>query len=200
VKIHGRTALLLVVPFVVVALGQRSVVPWSGDWIARQLRGVTRGLVPRMPRRSLGSRLALPEDLKPPTADSAEPPAPSANASSSAGTPRPAPPPPPKRVRITTAMVQHAIDDAGRTMRARTLYGPDGKPAGARIAGVNGMRSALRDGDVIVAVDGKPTMDDDTATDVALSAVARGERVLHATLVRDGQPFDVTLELPPAPR
>ena len=105
----------------------------------------------------------------------------------------------PRPLHIPASKVQHAIDDGGRSMHARTVYGPDGKPAGTRISGVNNAGAGLRDGDIIVSIDGKPTMDDDAATDAALSVVARGDSVLHARLTRDGQPFDVTVELPLAP-
>jgi hypothetical protein len=94
---------------------------------------------------------------------------------------------------------QRAIDDDGRTIRARTTRGPDGRPAGARLTGVEGAGLGLHDGDVIVSVDGKPTPDDDSATDAALSAVARGATSLKATLTRGGHPFDVLLDLPVAP-
>ena len=102
-------------------------------------------------------------------------------------------------VRISADAVQRAIDDDGHTIRARTTLGPDGKPAGARLTGVSGAGLGLLDGDVIVAVDGARTMTDDDATDAALRAVARGDSRLHAILTRDGQPFEVVLDLPLAP-
>jgi hypothetical protein len=102
-------------------------------------------------------------------------------------------------VRISADAVQRAIDDDGHTIRARTTFGPDGKPAGARLTGVTGAGMGLNDGDVIVAVDGARTMTDDDATDAALRAVARGDSRLHAILTRDGQAFEVVLELPLAP-
>ena len=194
-RLRRRTALLLGLPFVIVAIGSRAFVPALGDRLARAVREVAGVVSLRATPRRAPTPAPIPD------------PNPNASADGSAGTGKRAPDSgahavasaPPGPLRIPAARVQRALDDAGRTIRARTTYGPDGKPMGARVTGVNGAGLGLRDGDIIIAVDGKPTLDDDAATDAALSVVARGESILHARLTRDGQPFDVTLELPLAP-
>jgi hypothetical protein len=216
VTAHRRWALLtllLIAPFVVVGIAARVAAPSLGDAVARVVRDATRAIEPRRPRAGAtgaksGQVVATSNDVvlapdagasasgaPPPTVDRAD-----RGQDGAQDAPRPAVPPAPVGpVHIGSDAVQRAIDDDGRSIRARTTRGPDGKPAGARLTGVNGAGLGLRDGDVIVAIDGKPTMDDDAATDAALSAVARGDSVLHVTMTRDGQPFDVLLELPLAP-
>lgn len=195
---------LLLLPFVLVAVESRVVATSMGDMIARGLRDATRPLE-RRPRLKKDSRVV---STTPDVVVNAGPVnmaklgivnralTPPAAARSSG---RPAPSAPSGPVFIPAVAVQRAIDDDGHTIRARTTLGPDGRPAGARLTGVTGAGLGLYDGDVIVAVDGAATMDDDAATDAALRAVARGDSRLHATLMRDGQPFQVVLELPLAP-
>jgi hypothetical protein len=196
---------LLLLPFAVVGVGARVAAPSLGDAIARGLRSATRPLE-RRPRPGKDQHVVATTrdvvlDAGPP-ADGTKlsivdrallPPTPSSTAE------RPHVAPPSGPVHISADAVQRAIDDDGHTIRARTTLGPDGKPAGARLTGVSGGGLGLVDGDVIVAVDGARTMTDDDATDAALRAVARGDSRLRAILTRDGQPFDVVLDLPLAP-
>jgi hypothetical protein len=194
---------LLLLPFVVVGVWARAVAPSLGDSIARGLRNATRPLE-RRPRPAAGQRvvsMTLDVVLDAGTVGDTKPGTDHAPGTTTPSSP-PAPPrvaPPSGPVRISADAVQRAIDDDGHTIRARTTFGPDGKPAGARLTGVTGAGMGLNDGDVIVAVDGARTMTDDDATDAALRAVARGDSRLHAILTRDGQPFEVILELPLAP-
>jgi S1-C subfamily serine protease len=95
-------------------------------------------------------------------------------------------------------MVQHAIDDQGAHIRAKTTR-VDGKPAGIRLTGVSGLGVGLRDGDVIVAVEGEPALDEDAATDIALSTILHGGSTLRATAMRGSRLVAITAELPPAP-
>jgi translation initiation factor IF-3 len=216
VTAHQRWALItlvLIVPFVGVGVATRVAAPSLGDAMARVVRDAARAIEPPRPRPGATSSknnrvIAAWNDVVLSSDAGALDSGPPASPGDSAGrgpdgspaaqdSPRPAAAAAPVGpVRIGADAVQRAIDDDGRTIRARTTRGPDGKPAGARLTGVNGAGLGLRDGDVIVAIDGKPTMDDDAATDAALSAVARGDSVLHVTMTRDGQPFDVVLELP----
>ncbi len=92
--------------------------------------------------------------------------------------------------------VDRALASQGKNVRGRTARGPDGKPIGVRLTGVSQFGVGLQDGDLIVAIEGKPTMDDDTATDVVLSAIGQGKSVIHAKLVRGARPIDLTLEVP----
>jgi hypothetical protein len=209
--------LVLLLPFVAVGAATRAAVPRVGDAVARALRDGARALQMARPRRlppKPEPQFVVPSrDVIALDAGAVGAGAPSLAGDKSSRAPgmsgaQGSPPMPPPQavaaaplgpVHIGADAVQRAIDDDGRSIRARTTRGPDGRPAGARVTGVNGAGLGLRDGDVIIAVDGKPTMDDDAATDAALSAVARGASVLHATLTRDGQPFEVVLDLPLAP-
>ncbi len=199
---------LLLLPFVGVGVWARVAAPSLGDAIARGLRNATRPLE-RRPRPGVGQRIVsmtfdVVLDAGPP-ADGTKPgivdraPGSPAPPTPSSAPERPHVAAPSGPVHISADAVQRAIDDDGHTIRARTTLGPDGKPAGARLTGVTGAGMGLVDGDVIVAVDGARTMTDDDATDAALRAVARGDSRLHCILTRDGQPFEVVLDLPLAP-
>lgn len=200
-KLRAWTAALLVLPFVVVAVLSRSYVPAWGDAAARQLRLWTRGVFVHPSRRAPRGPFALPEGLTVPSSDAVVEPldagaARSAVVSADGGAVASAPP---NALRIPEKLVRRAMEDAGRQIKGRTTLGPDGKRMGVRLTGVNGRVTGLHDGDVIVAVDGKASPDEDAAIDAALSVIARGSPTLHATLLREGQPFDVTLDLPGIP-
>jgi hypothetical protein len=102
-------------------------------------------------------------------------------------------------VRISAATVQWAIDDRGAHIHAKTARGADGGAAGIRLSGVSPLGIGLRDGDLIVAVEGKPALDEEAATDLALSAIARGAMALHATAMRGDRSFPITADLPLPP-
>jgi hypothetical protein len=194
--------LWLAIPFAVVGVGSRALVPSLGDAIARALSTTVR----EMPSVNAGAGAAivdaLPLVLPDAGAGAGADDALDAGATKSAARDASA-----ARAgggdadggRLTAyvplASVEKALDDQGQSLRGRTLWA-GGKSRGVRLTGVSGMGVGLKDGDIIVAVDGQPAMDDDTATDLALAVVARGDRVLHATLLRGDRPIDVTLELP----
>ena len=195
---------LLAAPFLLVVVVARLAVPAWGDRIARRASSVVAAL-------HLGRPASLPKAALPP-----DPPASatlqSAGAIESqgdAGSPEggrarprdasPGSPPAPVAVRVTAATVQWAIDDRGAHIHAKTTRGTDGRPAGIRLSGVSALGIGLRDGDVIVAVEGEPALDEDAATDLALSAIARGRSTLHATAMRGDRPFPITAELPLPP-
>jgi hypothetical protein len=203
---HPKRAALLAAPFVLVGIASRLLVPRWGDAIARDVRDVV-ALVPRVAPRA--PEADPPPDTAPPAggvpaapdADAgalpdaqAKPGTPMAKAPREAGAPG-------RRlaVHVPAAAVQRAMDDGGTHIKGRTVRGPDGKPAGVKLMGVSGAHLGLQDGDVIVSVDGRPTMDDDTATEIALAAIGRGASTLHAVVLRGDQPIDVTLDLPLEP-
>ena len=216
-----RLTLLLALPFVVVLGAAHWLVPWLGDKIARDVADVVR--VARTV--SIPPAASAPSVEEPPVPDAPAPTSPLSPSADDASVPAPRPgssgrPPshsggaaahatasaesvedaaPPKSIHIPASAVQRAIDDAGKNMRARTVRGPDGKPAGVRLTGVSGAGVGLRDGDRVVAIDGHPTLDDDSATDVALGAIARGKSTLRVSLMRGDQPFEATVDLPLAP-
>jgi len=207
---------LLGVPFVVALLLGRCLVPRLGDGIARRIAAASGLIAP--PRRA-------PPPPPPPAVDGAEPSSPPrdeaappqdtnprrdpAGGRAGKGVQRGVPAdasadaqdaPVPRTIHVPAQAVQRAIDDGGKNIRGRTARGPDGKPAGVRLTGVSGAGVGLVDGDLIVAIDGAPALDEDTATDAALAAVARGNTSLHVTLLRRGQPIDATIDLPLAPQ
>jgi hypothetical protein len=100
---------------------------------------------------------------------------------------------------VPASVVQRALDDQGSHIRGRTARNVEGKPIGVRLTGIDAARVGLHDGDLIVAIDGTPTPDDDIATDAALSAVAKGRSRIQATLLRGSRRIDLTVELPDMP-
>jgi hypothetical protein len=197
-----------VLPFVAALLASRGVVPKWGDWVGRHAGRAADAVTPRpIP--------PPPQEIAPPSATSGpEPVAPDPGWGALDGAATPASPgsrlasraardsgaqAPIGPIRVPASAVQRAIDDGGKNIRARTARGPDGKPIGVRLTGVSGAGVGLRDGDLVIAVDGAPAMDEDAATDAALAAVARGESVLRVRLLRGDQPMDIAVELPLAP-
>jgi hypothetical protein len=100
---------------------------------------------------------------------------------------------------VPASVVQRTLDDQGSHIRGRTARNVEGKPIGVRLTGIDAARVGLHDGDLIVAIDGTPTPDDDIATDAALSAVAKGRSRIQATLLRGARKIDLTVELPDMP-
>jgi hypothetical protein len=197
-------AALLALPFVGVALLGHVLVPRWGDALARRLKAAS-ALVPASSSAPAGDTRVDPGDIVSITVPDLD-----AGVIEDAGAAREAGA---RRgsvasrdagsgalsVFVPAAAVQRAIDDGGKHIRGRTVRGPDGKPVGVRLTGVSGAKLGLQDGDIVVAVEGQATPDDDRATDVALSAIARGANRLHATVMRGDVPIQVTLDLPLAP-
>ncbi len=115
-----------------------------------------------------------------------------------AGTPDPSETTP-LAVTIPAGVAQRAIDDQGAHIHASTSLGADGKPGGIRLTGVSGLAVGLRDGDLLVSLEGEDVATDTAATDVALSAIARGRTRLQARALRGERPVAITVELPPVP-
>ncbi|MGO8992516.1 MAG: hypothetical protein ACLQVI_04265 [Polyangiaceae bacterium] len=178
---------------VAMAIATRRAVPALGDRIARRLLSVT-SVLPAPPERS------SPRGDVPPWARGEREAV--ASGASGAGTTRDggdAPPPGSIAVHVPASLVQRAIYEEGRTISARTQREPDGGGAGIRLTGVTQLRLGLQDGDIVVSVEGEPTPDRDTATDIALGVIARGASVLHARAMRGDQLVSITADLPPVP-
>ena len=191
---------LLAVPFLLIALVARVAVPAWGDRIARRASTLVTAL--HLARPAATSRRAPAPDPFPPSApEDVGAPEDPADAALPGVAPRKrdVARPGPVAVRVPAATVQWAIDDRGAHLHARTARGADGRPAGIRLSGVSGLGLGLRDGDTIVAVEGEPALDEEAATDIALSAIARGGATLHATVMRGERTFPITAELPLAP-
>jgi hypothetical protein len=192
---RARAGVLLAIPFLLIVVVPRPFVPKWGDRIARRIASVVtslhlgRPVAPPKPPSLPEIGTPVPEDVGADNVADAAPPKPNARPTEKAS-------PPPAAVRIPPAKIQWAIDDRGAHIHTKTVRGADGKPAGIRISGVSGLGTGLRDGDVIVAVEGAPAMDEEAATDLALSAIARGSSTLHATAMRGDRSFPITAELP----
>jgi hypothetical protein len=97
---------------------------------------------------------------------------------------------------VKSDVVDKALAKYGKNVRGRTARNAEGRPIGVRLTGITPAGVGLLDGDLIVAIDGQTTMDDDTATDVVLGAIAHGKSVIHAKLLRGERPIDLTVEVP----
>jgi hypothetical protein len=179
-----RKGALLAAPFLLVAVVARWGVPRWGDSIARHLTAAVGAL-------SWAAPAATSATARPTVAWLAAPAGVSDAGASDGGSAL--------SLEVPAAAVARAFEDLGPHVRGRTAFGADGRPAGVRLSGVTGLKVGLRDGDVIVSVEGQPTLDEATATGVSLSAVARGASVLHATAVREDRALLITAHLPPPP-
>lgn len=197
-----RWAALLALPFVAVALWTRlQLAPRWGDVIARKLGDVAALLAsappaPPPPIIDSGEVAALLDGLDggAPVAvvtDAGVAKGSSAKAARDGGAA-----PASGTVRVPAWAVEKAIEDGGKNIRGRTVRDAAGRPAGVRLTGVTSAHVGLQDGDVVIAIDGKPTPTDDDATEVALNAIGRGDGSLRATVTRGAQVFDVVLDLP----
>ncbi len=83
-----------------------------------------------------------------------------------------------------------------RTVSATDAVDADGRAVGARLHGVGALSLGLADGDVVTSIDGRATPDVSSGTAAAMQAWASGEAAAHATLLRDGRTFFVTLHIP----
>jgi hypothetical protein len=173
------TALLAVLPFVLVAVAVRWAVPAFGDRIARRL----------------GSAVAVLRSSRPAPRVTAQPPS-GGEADSGPG---PSVHGQALLVHVPAAAVERALDDYASHVRGRSTRVADGEPPGVRLTGVSALGVGLRDGDVVISVEGEPAVDADTATDAALEVIARGGTVLHATALRGDQLVSITADLPPSP-
>jgi len=97
---------------------------------------------------------------------------------------------------VKSDVVDKALAKYGKGVRGRTARDAAGRPIGVRLTGITPAGVGLVDGDLIVALEGQPTMDDDTATEVLLTAIGRGKNVIHAKLLRGARPIDLTVEVP----
>src|SRR6185312_15600251 len=155
-----RAAALLALPFVVVAIWARARASSWGDAIAKGVKEVAwlePSVTPPPPAPVDSSDVvALLDSLDAgaPSRDGVD-----AGAKRAAGGARAKDGGAPSgraSVHVPAWAVEKAIEDGGNAIKGRTTYGADGKPAGVKLTGVSSAHVGLEDGDVIVAVDGKP--------------------------------------------
>ncbi|MDP9149953.1 MAG: hypothetical protein M3O36_08455 [Myxococcota bacterium] len=181
-------------PFAAVALSAREAVPYLGDLTARRIASVGAALrgVLAVPHADEG-RLDEPAPLavvQPPvgTGTAAFRLRPSSRSPSMA---------PPSLVLAADHLSRLTAAQLGR-VRAVDAVDGYGRPIGVRLSGVQALGLGLREGDVVVSLDGHPTPTLDDGTAAATSALGSGRHDAHAAILRDGQMVAVTVQLPRA--
>lgn len=79
---------------------------------------------------------------------------------------------------------------------AANVVAPDGSPLGVRLGGVSRYRVGLRDGDVVVAVEGTRTPDVGSMVTAGLGIAAAGGAVVHGRILRGNRIYEIILEIP----
>ena len=109
--------------------------------------------------------------------------------------PKPKPPQASATIVVPASVVAKAIER--RDVSATNATKPDGSPLGARLVGVGKYGAGLRDGDVVVAVEGRATPTVDAMVAAGLGAVQRGAQKIAGKIVRgESTTIAVVLELP----
>ena len=208
--------LLLGVPFVVVGGAERWFVPFAADRIASHWRPLPRILPPSA---------EPPDDPadEPPDSDSFANPPPDESASSAWpspawGAPQPSSPhgrasadglkspvspesnrlenAPPRGVFIPAPQTARMARRAAKRLRPEAVNGQNGRPLGLRLAGAGGLGVGLSDDDVLTSVAGTPTPTLAAAIDAIRGALALGRPRISGTVLRRGETFTLTVEVP----
>jgi hypothetical protein len=106
-----------------------------------------------------------------------------------------APSPQPKgTIVIPPAAVTRALErkDVGAT----NAKGPDGAPIGARLRGVGKYGVGLRDGDIVISVQGTRTRSVEAMVQTAVAAATGGATRITGTILRGESTYDVVLSVP----
>lgn len=98
-------------------------------------------------------------------------------------------------IAIPAAVVERAMQR--KDVGAANATAPDGTPLGARLRGVGKYRTGLRDGDVVVMVEGVATPNVEAMVMQAMRAASAGATRLTGRIRRGDATYDVVLELPP---
>jgi hypothetical protein len=181
---------LILIALATVALGARAIVPRMGDAMARHIGAVAAAMPSLAAPDAIGST-----DADPVTEEAADcldvgsgidggP----ARGPRHATTPQVIDIPAERVARLTAKQLRgidatDAVDDGGRAL-------------GARLRGVGRLVVGLADGDVVTGIDGRATPTADDATGAAVTAYASGEPAAHATVLREGKAWLVTVHIP----
>lgn len=201
----------MVLPFVFVALASRCSVAPLGDRIARGVAAVA----PKPPTATEPPVIivAKPASLDAGTDDGDElagrlpvippehhevrrraevtPRDAGADASVDGGAPAPVA----KAFFVPVAAVTRALER--RDVGAANAILPDGTPVGARLVGVSKYGTGLRDGDIVVSVNGTRTPTVDAMVSAAMGAVSAGATRIGGRVLRGDATYGVILEVPP---
>ena len=179
-------ALWLGLPFVLVAIGGRVLLPRLADRFARVF-GEVAALAPEarvpdaVPRSELED-LASPDQAGPsPNPTSGKYASPRARRDGSA----------PHVIFITGQAAARAIRSKG--VRVVPSHGA---VAGVILFGISPLGMGLEDGDVVTAIEGEPTPDIDSASRATTGALGHGKKTLHGSMVRHGETYAVRVEIP----
>lgn len=190
----ARALMLMMVALVTAGMGARALVPSLGDAMARRIEHLSAAFsAPAGPVEltSVAEQASAEEEEQPP-ADR-----PDAPRRADARARRPAAKAPSGgAIDIPADRVAHLTEKQLRSVTATDAVDGDGHALGARLHGVGALSLGLADGDVVTSIDGRPTPDVSTGTASAMRAWASGEAAAHATLLRDGRTFFVTLHIP----
>lgn len=205
--LRGGRAITLALPFLVLAVLLRTTVAPIGDAIAARIARHA----PRTSAEALPAPSALPTPL--PEDPDREPPRARRTASrrrDAAHEPRDPGDHPSEAVArgdggaepvrakgtffVPRSVVVRALER--RDVGAVNAKGPDGTALGARLRGVSAYGTGLKDGDVVVYVEGTRTPNVDAMVGIAMRAAEAGASRLSGVVLRDGERFNVVLELP----
>ncbi len=100
------------------------------------------------------------------------------------------PPKPKGTIVIPASVVAQAIQRRDVSATSST------KPPGAKLVGVGKYGTGLRDGDVVVSVEGRPTPNVDALVQAGLGAANAGSPRITGKIVRGEATYVVVLELP----
>jgi len=84
-----------------------------------------------------------------------------------------------------------------RDVGAQNAVLADGTPVGARLVGVSKYGTGLRDGDIVVSVNGARTPNVNAMVSAAMSAVSAGATRIGGRVLRGDATYGVILEVPP---
>ncbi len=101
----------------------------------------------------------------------------------------------PADVHVGAAMVL-ALAERGIRPGGRSVPASGRRPRGVAVAGAGGLGLAVRDGDVITAVDGVPVASTGEVIALVIAARGRRARLISATVYRGEQAYRLTVEQP----
>lgn len=101
----------------------------------------------------------------------------------------------PRGIFVRSATVERAIRMGGRPSGSPVPASGE-RPAGVALSGVTRYGSALRDGDVLTAVNGTPTPSAALAVGLIAGSVRRGATAISGVVWRGQQRISVTVEIP----
>ena len=175
--------LLLLLPFALLAVGTRILVPLIGDSIAKSFTTLATErdhLESQSAERSRGDGGHEDRPTRVPwTWDDDDAGALPAAATMDAGASRPHALFVPARVTARVAPI------AARQVHGTAAMDAKGRPLGVRLSGVGALGVGLADGDILTSVVGQPTLDVDAATGAIAAATASGKRRVSAAILRE---------------